>query len=289
MLDQEIEWLGLRWWAPAEWEIVRHSTRADRGVVTMVDRRRQRFELIWREVPTRPDLEQLLDNYRSRDLEHNPDFRFETFRSSGWLGHRRWGGRGKALTRGARYAPEAGRLVEMVLPWPGRIESRLEAAMLEGFEAIAPAAEARRWKAFDLEVRMPGAWRLSKVKSLSGDLRLFFDLGPRAEAVLRRIKSAHDWFDGDVERFVRRTFKNQDADPRGRIDLPHRSAEAHKLESRGWLRRRRWRRDLAWYCPSNEEVFHVITRTPRNEEVLPEMLAVRCCASVQPLEEAPPP
>ena len=63
---QTIEWLGMRFRVPDEWEIVRHSSKRRTGTLMFVDRRRQRMQLSWTECRGEPDKVQLFNDLRAR-------------------------------------------------------------------------------------------------------------------------------------------------------------------------------------------------------------------------------
>lgn len=207
-------WMGFRLETPGEWEILRHAIRREQGRLVFVDRRRQRLQLSWARM-NRPDVSQVMTDYRNRDREENPDVRFEPIHSlNGWTGFHR-----KGLTRLALYEPARRLMIEMTIEWPGERDASIETGLTETFEAldepppIEPpdtedeiAFEPSRWRAFGLDVTAPAGWSLTRTDIRPADTTLFFDdlNHSSRRAQVRRAGMIDAWFDGSLERFVRR-------------------------------------------------------------------------------------
>ena len=285
---QTIEWLDMRLAAPADWEIVRHSVRPERGRLALVDRRHQRMLLSW-VACTSPDLDQAFDDYRSRGREEDPEARFEDFTGPGrWRGLRRRGKRG-VLTMTGQYDARLGRWIEMVLDWPDGFDAALERAVLQRFAVTDPAGPAR-WRAFQINLESPREWRLSKADVRPADVTFTLVRGGDTITV-RRAGMTEAWFGGDLESLVRLHVGDVPMQTSERTVGGHAALFAESRERQPRLRsllvRPQRRRDLAWMCPESHAVFEITTLTRGREPLDPETLRVECCPCESPAPVAP--
>jgi len=276
---QHIAWLGMRLAVPTDWEIVRHAVRPEKGRLVLVDRRRQRLQLSWVRTPTAPDLEQAMADYRSRDVEENPDRTFSPLASVGrWRGFRRHEEQA-VLTRAGQFDPRLRRWMEVVVEWPDGLEAILEEKVLRGSGAAEPDEHSAEWRAFGLDVRTPPTWVLQEATVKPADVRLAFRDG-RRDATVRRLGAPDAWYDGDLEEFLHKQVVGAKVRASAREHNGHAAClgESRLARSRlgEWLGMGRPRLDLVWLCPAAHAVFQVTTRA-RGPAVPPEQFVVRCC------------
>lgn len=255
---QSVVWLDLSLTVPADWEIVRHCCRASAGRLVWVDRYEQRLLLSWAACPQPPDAVRLFADYQARDAVTEA----ATLGVNGWHGYRT-----KNLTRAGCHDPHHGRWIEMTITAPGQ-----ETALLESF-AIAPPGERRVWRAFGVHLELPAAWTVTAADIQPGATTLTFQQG-RHEMRLRRLGMVESWFDGDVEKFLRRQIAGE---YRAASHPVHPAGQMASRETgrrwEQWLGRLRARHDMAWHCPVSQAVFHLTTLGC----ALLEEIAVHCC------------
>lgn len=265
---------------PAAWEIVRHAVSVQAGRLVFVDRRTERLNLCWRALPSEPDLGHMLDDYRQRDRQMHADAAFkDTPAVNGWQGTRRVRG-GRMLSRMVRYEPGAGRLVEMIVPWPQAYEADLERALLESFQMLGGLEGPQRISAFGLDVRVPAPWMLKRASVQVAKACLEFTAGRRRGRVTRW-GAADDWYDGQPEAFVEGQLRGEAAEFQPAWLKAHAGCAARSKEpGPRWRRlagRQRERRDLVWLCPVDHALYQVTTLFPADQPVPPETFAVGCC------------
>jgi hypothetical protein len=278
------EWLGIGFWVPPDWEIVRHSPNRRAGSLVFVDRRKQRMQLSWTDCPREPDAEQVFRDLRSRDLEQVPDCALgERFTRGRWLCYRR-AGEGKVLTRAGFYDKKRRRWLDLVLPWPDGHDEVLEKAILDSFRPGRPSAKGMRWRAFNLDVQAPKGWELTTAEVKPARVSMDFE-NRGARATVTRIGVPEAWFDGHLENFLRRRV----GETKGSFSIGMRgSHEACAFAGKERQFRPRWlvgkryvRREVAWHCPKTHAVFAVMTAAPRKVHIAPEAFAVKCCQAVR--------
>ncbi|MCC7204351.1 MAG: hypothetical protein IT441_04680 [Phycisphaeraceae bacterium] len=294
---QRIEWLGMAIDAAEDWEVLRHSTRRERGRLMLADSVCGRMTLAWAVCRNRPDSERLMQDYRSRDLEQDPDATFEPLEELGaWEGYR-WqrgsdelpeGSEADAdaelepetapvtvslVTRAGLYEPVYKRWVEATLYWPGAMEMadrQLERRILGSFEVIEPEQGLGRVRAFGVSVTSPkshedGGWELEKVEARLGQVTLEFQGRGRQRATVRKLGATAAWFDGDAEAFLRRQMGSVRYDIEA-VRYDGQNAWLARSRPRGegyrWLLRPDRRQDLVWANPRVEHLYHVTTLGP---------------------------
>ncbi len=276
----EIEWLGMRFCVPPDWEIVRHSPSGKSGSLVFVDRRRQRMQLSWTECPSRPDTVRIFEDFRARDRAEVPDCTLgEIFKRKQWKGYRR-GSDGNVLTRCGLYDRKNCRWVDLVLLWGSQPDEKLEAQILDSFCTHCPVLRPMRWQAFRLDMESPPLWELETAEVKPGRVSMAFR-HKTARASVTRLGAPDAWFDGHVENFLRR----QVGDVEGRFGI--RTKEGHEactfvgkerhFHLRWLVGRRHVRSDVAWHCPQCHAVFQVMTMAPGKVTVKPEDFTVNCC------------
>jgi hypothetical protein len=292
-LEQTIEWMGLRLAVPREWEIVRHSSSARKGSLTFIDRRQQRLKLMWTACDQEPDLEHMLDNQRSRELETDPQSRV-TRRQ----GPDRWSGidceapDGAVTTRSVRYDRDTSRLVEVII-LTRRAEAdreELVRGLLRRLQIASSAEAARHWCAFDIDVTVPQDFRLVDATVKPADVTLRFrpqqaansqSAGP--EVSVRRMGMADAWYTGDAEKLIARFLpKVQFLEFREMQHADHPAMHAEGKEStlplQRLLGRSRNCRVLLWKCEPENALYEVSALSSTKQPIFPQDFEVRCCA-----------
>jgi len=281
-LTQVIEWLGLRFAIPEDWQIVRHAAAFEAGRLVIVDRRRERCSLIWTRCNERPDLGRLVDDARTRAGSERPPAAFQSFVGAApWQGYvETCGSDGSVRTSAVRWDERGKRLLELVVI--DRVhddaQSNLAVRLARAVESVAHPEEARRWRAFDVDVTTPAAYRLVRLDSRPADATFVFrrfdsvrGRPARQEGVVRRMGMADVWHDGDLERVARRL------DPDARID----AVEAHTdgaVTLTGYEGGKRYQRLFGtlrvqrtrlWSSPVENAIYAVTTRAPRADSLRP--------------------
>src|SRR5690242_13516978 len=113
-LSQQIEWMGVAFRVPEDWQIVRHSLTLDRGGLTLVDRRGQRLQLRWNTVKQEPGVERMIDHEREEQQKAGTSEVRALRGFGGWRVLRSTEG-DKVTTRALRFDPKTSRLLEVVV------------------------------------------------------------------------------------------------------------------------------------------------------------------------------
>ncbi len=282
-----IEWLGLRLAVPDDWQIVRHSLNPRRGALSLVDRRRQRMQIGWTQCEQSPDLEHMLNDYRARTLESDPDSDIARIRGrDGWKGSRRTA-EDAVLTRAIRFDRRTNRLVEaVILTEPdNRDDDQLVHELLEAIEVTAPATEARRFRAFGVQIEAPEGWRLTRLSVKPADVTAHYrrfdpdrQRETRTVATVNRRGLADGWFNGDTETLLRLLA----TDAAVRVTQGwYRGRRVHRAEGpeqvkrwERWAGRERLRQDVCYHEKEENAVYHIATWSPVRTPVPPDRFVV---------------
>jgi hypothetical protein len=282
---QTIEWLGLRFEVPAEWEIVRHGLSPKKGNLVLVDRRRERMELFWTHLEREPDLERMLLDQRHRELEAEPNATFQDLGSRrSWRGFWRTSPAGEVLGRAVRFERASERLVEAAMI--GAEDRRLVRRIIESI-LIGRAEESHRCRAFDLDVTTPPGYRLTRATVKPADVAFEFrPHGPGKpgpdEVSIRRMGMAEAWYGDDPEKLLRREAPGVRFRPASRglhANHPAFFVEGNEPGERlqRLIGRGHGRRVLIWCCPAENAVYRIGTKSADRRPVLPEDIRVACC------------
>jgi hypothetical protein len=271
-LSQTIEWLGIRFQVPAEWEIVRHTLDVETGSVVLVDRREQRLTISWTRCANKPDLERLVGDYEKRELESSPDV--ERFSLRDWQGiYKRTE---RSVVQAVTFDEPTSRLVEAVMV--GRDRTEVEAwarKILPQLRVISRAEVARRFCAFGLDVTAPVGYRPSSLKVLPAEVAIEFQRydddakEPTRDLVkVYRFGMADLWFVGARHALAQhepaRFLETQSVDYRGH------SAECFDGMEKGPPLRRmfgrlRKARALCWHSKSENAVYAAVAYAASGE------------------------
>lgn len=284
-MHQHIDWFGMSFTVPREWEIVRHSTDKNRGRLGFVDRWNQRAQLTWRHVERKPDIGRMFKDLRSRDRARFSDCRLsKTFKLNGWTGYYRATAR-ESITHAGRYDKRGDRWIELVLVWPREHDQDQERLVLESFAAReygTPETRAQ-WSAFGLSFSVPGEWELRGV--LAGTIQKVFDFshaGGTARIVKRSIPRA--WEGGDIHKVLRGDSTGYDGEIRQCRHGKHTAVCFEGRERRmhpRWLWGKRYHRhDLLWECDANRALFQIGSIAHRGSEHAAASVALSCCGAV---------
>jgi len=300
LLPQAFHWMGLALRTPADWEIVRHGLGMRKGQLVFVDRRRQRLQLSWEVVDQRPPLGKVIDDFKSKAREEDPDAKIDPMTPHhGWVGlHRRKpdGAESGTLTRAVRHDARTDRLLEAILmhaadrdaegpllPEAGDLSDHLLAALAVESEGH----RATRWRAFGLDITVPTGFRVTATEIKPGDSSVLFrgfdPDGPPAqwepntndtEVRVRRRAMANAWFNGNLEALLKLQLRGVgDIDTAsetcdGRETLTATSREPGRpLQKVGG--RLRDRRDVLWLDEAANAVMQVTTLSRKRDPVDP--------------------
>lgn len=282
-------WQHVRCELPEEWEMLQFSRRAEQGRCQFADRYQFRLELGWRQVPSAPDMERTLSDYRSQ-LAHTLGMKdVSDVELAGWRGLE---GEvdGVWSTRFGRYLSATQSLVELVWLWPGRPEHDLLRRVLSGCTAEPAAAGHAHWRAFGMDVQVPAGLALSTCQVLPGAAEMTFadPRQPRRRERFDRLGMLRQWLHAPVPAWLRGQL------PRGAGDVAEdRHAHAgHEIYTcTAWeprvmrdhfLRRRPHWRARAWICPHDGRLYCHRTQHLVHGEAPPavtDTAPLACCAA----------
>lgn len=287
---QKIQWLGIRLHVPEDWQIVRHSLSPQRGQIVLIDRYRQRMQLGWTQVKDEPDLDRMVEDYRSKQLAAQEGARIDDLPAVGdWRGtHRRFGGSELDVIRAVRYDEPTKRLLEVVLlaDEGDAADQELVRRVLASITAVEPADAVTHWVAFGLDVTLPAQWRMTSLDARPADVVMRFehyepakDRPTGAVAEIRRRGMADAWYDGDAEAFLAARAPHL-RDPRSGIYDGRSATVIEGIEAGPRLKRMlgllRKQQDVVWACAGCNAVYHVSVLKPANMPLQAADLRVAC-------------
>lgn len=282
-------WMGFRYEAPSNWEIVVHSLRRDEGQIEMVDRRRQRVSFSWKRPKRQPDVQGTLDQVRENERLVAPNRKLRTLDTIGiWRGYAR-----DDLTRLMSWDRERNLWLDMVLLWPEGRDADAEARVARSFEVgpEPPAAHmtARqvekltpmRWRAFGIDMTAPAGFAFdeAEVKALNVAFLLHDARRQNRGAQVRRSAMADAWFDGNLETHIktlagaRQTIRFTKTRYRGHDAVRGESKEPTKIGTK-IVRGPRDRVDLAWADEQANAVYSITTFSRSRRPLGPEEFLV---------------
>ena len=278
--SQHIEWLGIHFAVPGDWQIIRHALQPKAGRLVVVDRRRERCSLIWTDCPERPDLDRLVDDARARASGERAAHCEHFGGEHGWRGFVETSASSREVrTNVVRWDSVGKRLIELVatsLVDDAREDVQTE-DLIGSVRFVAPPGRVRRWRAFDVDVTVPAGFRLVRLEARPADATFTFREsgdGKRfgsQEVVVRRMGMAEAWHDGDLERLARLL------EPEARIASVE-ELEAGRLLATGVEAGRRYRqlvgllrtqRTLLWRSSDEDAIYAVTTRGKRSDPLRP--------------------
>jgi len=277
-------WQGMEIGHPADWEPGFLSGPDVPGRCVFVDRRFQRLEVHWRDLPRRPDLKQMYTRLAKSRRKKGVSALTDVGRWEGFVCREEAG----SVVYAGCYFPDPRRLVEAVLIWPGRRDRKVERAVLGAIRPQGPS-KALRWQALGLSASLPRDFRLTEAKSLVG--RVTWDFrrpGRRGVGLsMERIVMGRAWLKAPLSDWVRGQLP-QGFRPVRELAAeagPHRGVELRSRRSNVL----RWvlglavsRVDVAWSCPQQDRVYRVgLWQRTSGDVDWPEPLEVRCCRTVR--------
>jgi hypothetical protein len=291
-LTQPIEWMGLRLKVPDDWQVVRHGLSPQMGSLVVVDRRRQRLILSWTQCRSRPDLEQLLRDYRERVVADAQNAELGALSLA-----RRWRtlkqtqpDAAQIISRGVCFDSRTSRLVEALIVTHADEpdDLGLVARLLGEIAIVARGDESTRWRIFDIDVDTPPHFRLTKTNVKPADVTLTFrridaDGGKPTgqEASVRRLGMASAWHTGNLEQLIvrhapkARFWRFEQLKQRGHQALLAAGIEPGPRLKRA-LRLLREQQVLAWRCRPENAIYELGTLSPQGQPLCPTDFRVRC-------------
>lgn len=280
---------------PAAWELAVASGAGEDRRCTFADREYQRLEVQWRELPFAPKVEILLEKHRRAAQDKSVPCRDLNDLPEGWAG----------LCQDPPLEPRRGVVVravkafdlgktnvlaEVTIVWPAKRDVELEKQILVGVRP-APEGPTKLWRAMGLEVELAKEFNLVEMKAPVGKVEWTFHAGGKKDArvTVTRLAMPKYWLNGPLRDWLgeqvpvlaekRREEPCEINSHRGELVLSEQPL--HVLASwRGW---KRCRLDVAWLCPEQERVYHVLCVQPRRDAdlTLPASLRVGCCRAGQ--------
>ena len=200
--ERRIEWHGLSFLVPSDWELVRHGSSPALGSLGFVDRRRERMTLSWAKTERVPDLERLTHELGREHSDSGSVAPFELGAFRGLVVDTQGGRETRAVT----YHAESSRLLELRISETARGGSA--ETIVRSFR-IAPSDDIeRRWRAFGLDVCTPNDFALASAAVHPLDVTLRFErafagrMVPLLRLSARRLGMAATWFRGDFARLL---------------------------------------------------------------------------------------
>lgn len=337
---QMTSWRGMEIRHPAAWELAVASGRTEEAgqerKCVFADREFQRLEVRWRELPSAPKIEILMEKHRKAAQDMKVSGRDMTGLPEGWQGFYQeayqekpeGSGQGKGKDRGVVVRTARGfdlgegtgekgekgcrgkMLVEVTMVWPAGREVELERQILQGMRPAGRKAT-RLWRAMGMEVELGREYDMVEMKAPVGKIEWVFspvartartaeggvearEKGekPEKEATvsLSRLAMPKYWLDGPLRDWLAgqapaladklRQEPCEVNGHRGEMVLSEQEVNVW-AKWRGW---KQYRLDVAWLCPVEERVFHLVCRQRRRdaELSLPESLRVGCCGAGWP-------
>jgi hypothetical protein len=283
-------WRGLTISHPADWEISLASGVDEPNRCVFSDRRGERLDVRWRPLKAVPDLKHMIERYREKAPKGREDVRLLLLEDlpGPWSGIMQTSRDGRVVHVGRFFAHQR-QLVEITLAWPEKRDTNLEAAVLEAIRPGDLTGSTRHWRAMGMDITVPRDYELVTHTSKIGKAHWIFEQGGRGGATLTfdRYAMTETWLRAQVRDWAEHEISSGRVVSRTTKQINGHNADL--LLSRGWhgtlaaLRGiRMLRLDLAWKCPTDTRLYHLILRRPERGENLdlPEGLAVRCCQPV---------
>lgn len=286
---QTIIWRNIELAVPPDWEMLQYSLNRERGRCAMADRYQIRFEWNWRMVEGAPDFDRMIGDYQTQLAEQKKVLATHAETVAGWRGfHGRLQDQ-TTMSRFARYFVEEKLLLETVFLWPAKRDAQLEYQVLSTARYVAPTADnSRRWKAFGLEITVPGT--LPPRRLAVEPARVAFRFGKRKDETYtqeyRRLGMTAEWLQVPVPEWLQK----QSGRLTDRASRTHGGHEIHTATFElklAFLHRFRGlklrRRAEAWICPEDERLYYAeeTRRMPESEKM--KCLAgsrLRCCPAL---------
>jgi hypothetical protein len=260
------------------------------------DRRSERLDVRWRPLKSVPNLKHMIERYRDKAPKGRKDVKLTLLEDlpEPWSGIMQTSPDARVIHAGRFFAEER-LLVEVTIAWPGKRNTDLEGRILQSIAPLDTSDGSLHWRAMGVDMTVPTDYDLVEQKSKIGKVRWIFEQEGRRGATLTLDRYAlteiwlkatvRDWLANEVTtgRIVQRSTKQ----------INGHTAEV--LLSRSWhgtlaaLRGiRMLQLDVAWKCPVDTRLYHLMLRRPmRGEELeLPEKMQVHCCQVITATSEA---
>lgn len=267
---------------PPDWELLQFSKDPDQGRCAFADRYGFRFEVSWRAVGGRPDLERMVSDYMAA-LEAKGMKEGERRSRGDWLG-------GEGIVEGLRMTRYGGFLdaescvVEAVFLWPeGRRVTELEAGILDSIRPCPPTPAGHRvWAAFGLRLATPADMVLQAASILPAHADLRFT-GPRRgiRMAFSRRGMVDAWLRATPGEWLARWVRDEGA---GDGEAARQEVEGHEVarwhgrtRAKGLLRSSLPMIAEAWICPADGRLYSWLATGVAAESG--ERLLV-CCANL---------
>jgi hypothetical protein len=284
-------WRHFHLQVPDDWEMLLYSRAERAGRCTFADRYQYRLELSWSVFPGPPDTERMISDYATALSNDTRVATVKRTRIGAWEGLV-VGSETGTSSRFGQYFPGEKCLVELVFPWPHTREQALERAIIATVgEDGADAEGAYRWRAFGMELRVPGDLALHKATIEPGHARMDFrharDTG-RVEKFERMGMVAH-WLHGPLDVWLRRRVppavkiretRTETIDQHLVSTITGDQPPKHLSRLLGKRRRYQAR---AWICPTDGRLYCTTSNgAPMAEEATAPSRRLVCCDAFRP-------
>jgi hypothetical protein len=284
-------WRQLRVELPDEWELLQFTRNPQMGRCAFADRAQFRFEINWRVVPSAPDFERMLSDYRSR-LEEDGIRETRRLQCGGWQGVYGVMPDGRATSRYGAYLSTLGCLVEIVFLWPKTRHEPTEAQILASVRAEEPTPAGQvRWRAFGMDLLTPVGSFLEHCAADPAFAQLTFSAERRRiwERFARRGLVPHwlhepvaDWLRHTTPRGFRTTFEREQDNHGHTLALTRAERKTPRLPDLLWGRREY--AAAAWICPRDGRLYHVCREAYRSGDrgrKTKAPAALSCCPDLE--------
>ncbi len=240
--------------------MLQYSLNRDSGRCAFADRYGFRLEMSWRRVAGIPDVDRMISDYLAKLQAGGMDDgrKIKAAGCQGLAGTQD----GSLMTRFGCYAPEEKCVVEILFIWPDQRDQTLEHDVLKSFHnEIADERGKRRWRAFGMDVWVPGECHLGSCCVEPAHVRWqFVDSRGRPLLNCARRGMVREWMQGSVRDWLE---KNTALKHRSAVRWSHVQRSGHDVTRvegihppSGWLRRSRPIHAEAWICPADGRLYN---------------------------------
>lgn len=285
-------WRGLSIAHPVDWELSFASGLDQPKRCVFSDRRSERYEVRWRPLKAVPNLDHMIERYRDKAPKGRDDVRLRLLENlpEPWSGLLQKSPEGK-LVHAGRFFADQRLLVEVTFAWPKRRNTDLERRCLQALAPLPSESDTTHWQAMGMDITVPSNYELVEQISKVGKLRWVFEEPGRRGATLTLDRYAMvdtwlrlplpRWLESELSsgRVVRRETKQINGHNAQQLLSRRRHGTLSTLRGIRMLRV-----DLAWKCPTDTRLYHLIYERPaKGEELtLPENIHVQCCQPPAP-------
>ncbi len=284
---QETIWRGIQLHLPASWELLLFSKQEMKGSITFADRYRYRLQVSWQKMNAEPYLKRMVDDYIQSVRSEKPEGLVRRSDSHDWRGVRHEAVSG-SVSRHLRYFRSAELLLEVVEPLAeAPCEPLALESLLPGISPCAPA-DAGRWKAFGMDLRVGPDRELSRCEVHPGLARMEFTGDHGIIESFSRRGMLSTWLKGSpgewLELSAGLTLKDcrKDVSSLYGHEIHSLRADYVKKPSGEWRSRPHRYAANAWICPKDGRLFQHEIHAPKRKRMAeePAQGSLSCCHQI---------